>query len=423
MPASLSIPQSKFLALPHKFGAFVGGYGSGKTWVGATKLCKFAWEHPGLQQGYFAPTYPMIRDIFWPTIEECAETMGLDCDIRIGDHEAILSAGGQVRSTIICRSMDRPGSLIGFKIARGMVDEIDTLPLAKARDAWRKLIARLRQKYDGPNGLDVTTTPEGFGFVYDTFVKAPRDHSELAVMYGIVQASTYDNAIHLPDDYIGSMIASYPGELVQAYLHGQFVNLTSGTVYNTFDRALNNTDATENPGETLYVGMDFNVQRMAAVIHVKRDGNPLAVGEIINAYDTPDMIDRIRSAFAGHPIRVYPDASGDNRRSGDASKTDIQMLEQAGFMVCANKSNPRVRDRINSVNAMFANAAGERRYRVNVERCPVYTSCLERQTWDKRGEPDKTHDLDHAPDAGGYFIAHDYPINRPVTAIGLRMAI
>lgn len=423
MAASLTRPQADFLAMPHKFRAFVGGYGSGKTWAGASGAIMFALAHPGLAQGYFAPTYPQIRDIFWPTIEECAEAFGLDCDIRVSDKEVTLSAGGVVRSTIICRSMDRPGSIVGFKIARAHVDEIDTITMAKARDAWRKIIARLRQRYDGQNGIDVTTTPEGFGFVHKQFVEEVRKRPELASMYGLVQASTYDNEIYLPDDYIASLTASYPPELVQAYLHGQFVNLTSGTVYNTFDRKLNNTDVTENAGEPLYVGIDFNVQRMAAVIYVKRDGNPVAVGEIINAYDTPDMIDKIKVAFAGHPIRVYPDASGDNRRSGDASKTDIQMLEQAGFIVCASKANPRVRDRINSVNAMFANAAGERRYRVNVERCPVYTSCIERQTWDKRGEPDKSHDLDHAPDAGGYFIAHDYPINRPVTSIGLRMAV
>jgi hypothetical protein len=31
------------------------------------------WEHPKINQGYFAPTYPQIRDIY-PTIEEVAST-------------------------------------------------------------------------------------------------------------------------------------------------------------------------------------------------------------------------------------------------------------------------------------------------------------------------------------------------------------
>jgi len=61
-------------------------------------------------------------------------------------------------------------------------------------------------------------------------------------MYGMVQASTYDNESNLPDDYIPSLFATYPAQLVQAYIDGQFVNLTNGTVYHTFDRALNGCD-------------------------------------------------------------------------------------------------------------------------------------------------------------------------------------
>jgi hypothetical protein len=41
--------------------------------------------------------------------------------------------------------------------------------------------------------------------------------------------------------------------------------------------------------------------------------------------------------------------------------------------VVVNAANPPVKDRINSVNAMFCNGNGERRYKVNVTRCPVYT--------------------------------------------------
>ncbi|TDS92832.1 bacteriophage Rz lysis protein [Erwinia rhapontici] len=32
---TLNIPQARFLAMPHKFKAYVAGFGSGKTWVGA----------------------------------------------------------------------------------------------------------------------------------------------------------------------------------------------------------------------------------------------------------------------------------------------------------------------------------------------------------------------------------------------------
>jgi hypothetical protein len=68
--------------------------------------------------------------------------------------------------------MEKPGSIVGFKIGNAMVDELDVMVAAKAQQAWRKIIARMRYKVDGlRNGIDVTTTPEGFKFVYQQFVK------------------------------------------------------------------------------------------------------------------------------------------------------------------------------------------------------------------------------------------------------------
>ncbi len=61
------------------------------------------------------------------------------------------------------------------------------------------------------------------------------------------------------------------------------------------------------------------------------------------------------------------------------------------------------------MNAMFCNANGERRYLVNVQKCPVYTESLEQQIWAANGEPDKSADNDYPNDAGGYFIVKDYP--------------
>jgi len=110
--------------------------------------------------------------------------------------------------------MEKPESIVGFKIARADVDELDTLPLRKAEHAWRKILARLRLNYDGLNGADAATTPEGFKFTYQQWVKAIRDNPSLAGMYGMVQASTYDNESNLPDDYIPSLFATYPAQLV-----------------------------------------------------------------------------------------------------------------------------------------------------------------------------------------------------------------
>lgn len=414
---TLNEPQAQFLALPHKFRAYVAGFGAGKTWAICAGACKHYWEHPKAHRGYFAPTYPQIRDIYYPTIEEVAHDWGLRVKIAEVNKEVHFYSGRQYRGTTICRSMEKPDSIVGFKIARADVDELDTLPVRKAGQAWRKILARLRLEYAGQNGADVATTPEGFKFTYQQWVKAVRDKPELAGMYGLVQASTYDNEANLPEDYIPGLLASYPPNLISAYLNGQFVNLTSGTVYQQYDRAANMSREVIQPGEPVFVGMDFNVGKMAAIIHVKRNGNPHAVAEVIDAYDTPDMCGKLRGMLGDRAIRVYPDASGASRRSVNASTSDHQILREAGFIVVTNPANPAVRDRVNAMNAMFCNANGERRYFVNAETCPTYADHLEQQVWADNGEPDKSGGQDHTNDAGGYFIVKDYPVVRRIALV------
>lgn len=81
-----------------------------------------------------------------------------------------------------------------------------------------------------------------------------------------------------------------------------------------------------------------------------------------------------------------------------------------------------MKDRINAMNAMFCNAQGERRYKVNPNTCPTYCDNLEQQVWAANGEPDKSAGNDHQNDAGGYFIHRDYPLVKPATVINLRVA-
>lgn len=406
----LNEPQAAFLQMPQKFRAFVGGFGSGKTWVGCGSLCRHMWEHPRIPAGYFAPTYPQIRDIFYPTIEEVAHDWGLRTDITESNKEVHLYAGRQYRGTVICRSMDKPASIVGFKIGRALVDEIDTLNKRKAHDAWRKIIARLRVKAEGlQNGIDVTTTPEGFNFVYEQFQQLPSEQPAKAALYGLVHASTYDNEANLPDDYISSLFETYPEQLVQAYINGMFVNLSSGSVYGAYSRKANGTFATIEEDEPLHVGMDFNVMNMTAIVCVIRADQPLALEELTGIRDTPAMIQALKDRFPDQRITVYPDASGGNTSTNNASVSDLGLLRAAGFTLRVPAANPRIRARVVSVNAMLCNAKGKRRLLVNPYGCPKLAEALEKQAYDANGMPDKTTGFDHGPDAIGYFIHQRFP--------------
>lgn len=414
MQATLKLnkPQFDFISHPKKFSAFVGGYRSGKTFVGCVRLCINALEHPRIPQGYFAPTYPHIADIFYDTIPVVAEAFGLVADIVPSNKRVHLrDRRGRLLSTIICKSMEHPHKIVGFNIAHALVDEIDCMPIKKADSAWKKIIARMSTVWPSreENTIDVTTTPEGFNWVYRKFVKELAADPAQKEFYGIVHASTRQNAKNLPKDYIPSLRRSYPANLVDAYIDGLFVNLASGSVYPNFCRHKNHTNATIRPGEQLHVGMDFNINRMAATIHVIREGLPLLLEEATSLFDTPAMIAELKRRFPGHSITVYPDASGKNRKSVNGSESDHALLRAAGFPVMVNPSNPAVRDRVLAANAMFLNGEGQRRYRVNTDNCPVTTQVLEQQAYTDKGEPNKDGTEDPV-DALGYFIVQRFPV-------------
>lgn len=403
------------MQLPHRFRAFVSGYGGGKTWVGSSAICARFWKYPKVNQGYFAPTYPQIRDIFFPTIEEVAYGLSLRVEIMEANKEVHFYSGAQYRGTTICRSLERPQSVVGFKIGHGLIDEFDVMEPAKAAQAWKKVIARLRWS-GATNGLDVTTTPEGFKATHKLFVADVGERPDLAKSYGMIQASTRQNARNLPDGYIQSLIDAYPSELIDAYIDGRFCNLTTGTVYRSYNRSTHESREEIKDGEPLFIGIDFNVGKMAATIYVKRPNGWHAVSELKDIFDTPAMCSSIREKWAKNQIYVYPDASGGSRKTVDASKSDIALLTQAGFIVRANATNPAVRDRILSVNKQFQIG----NLWVNSRNCPTVAGNLEKQAYDTNGEPDKKSGHDHQNDATGYPIAYEFPIqhSRIITRIG-----
>jgi len=415
---TLNVPQARFLQMENKFRAFISGFGGGKTWVGCGSLCHKAWEFPKVRLGYFAPTYPQIRDIFYPTVDEVAFDWGLKTKIYESNKEVDLYYGRQYRSTIICRSMEKPATIVGFKIGHALIDELDVMATHKAQQAWRKIIARMRFKQAGLlNGIDVATTPEGFKFTYEQFVKEANKSEAKRKLYGMIQASTYDNEANLPDDYIASLRESYPPQLIEAYLRGQFVNLTSGAVYPDFDRRLNHTDEEIKPNEPLIIGMDFNVLKMAAVVYVIRDGKPLALDELVGVRDTPTMTKLIIERFPSHEIMIIPDAAGQSTSSKNSSESDHAILRQHGLRVEVNNTNPTIKDRLNAVNALILNGDGERTLKVNTYKCPRFTETLEQQIYDDFGMPDKKSGLDHVGDAGGYPLAKRFPIIKRIVQV------
>ena len=405
---TLTEPQDDFVFHEATYPLFVGGFGSGKSEALFKRTIIQKLKYKKLNQGYFAPTHDLVKLIAFPRISNLLTESGLKFDLNKSDKIFTIKNYGQ----IICRSMDNPDSIVGFEIADAVVDELDTLKKEHAENAWNKIIARCRQpKNDGlPNTAAVGTTPEGFRFCYDRWVKNGGGD------YQLVKAPTMSNP-YIPQSYIDSLRATYNPKLLSAYLDGEFVNLTSGAVYPDFDRQLNASFESVQDGDVLHVGMDFNVLKMAAVVYVIRDNLPHAVDELVGVRDTPTMAVLLKERYPNHKICIYPDAAGQATSSKNSSVSDHAILRQHGFTLYVNGTNPAIKDRLNATNSLILNSQGERRLFVNPLRCPELTGALEQQVYDKFGMPDKSSGIDHCIDAAGYFIAYKYPIIKPVTRL------
>ena len=402
---SLLKHQIKFLDdITTRYIALIGGFGCGKTAAFCFKAIHLAALNVGHRGVLLEPTHAMVNDVLIPEMDQILNEYGIPYKFRASPYPQYTLKFEHGETVILLRSAENYKRLAGLNLAFFGVDEADTITKATAKSMWRMLQSRLREGkvYQG----FTTSTPEGFNFLYEYFVKEAEGKTDRTM----IQARTQDNP-YLPEDFIQSLLENYPPELIEAYLEGKFVNLTSGRVYHNFDRHLNHTNLTlkDFPRHILHIGQDFNVGKCASVVHVIDDGIPYALDEITGAKNTEAVIQIIKDKYPGRAIMVYPDSSGKAEKT-NASQTDIQLLRSAGFEVLYPSKNPFVRDRIGSMNAMFLNGLGERRYKVNTNRCPVYTQALEQQAYDKSGQPDKSHDEDHPVDGGGYFIHYRYPL-------------
>lgn len=446
MAVYLSKPQSKAFWSTAKSVGVCAGFGSGKTRVAAEKAFNLLFENPGVPVAYGAPTYDLIRSIWYPAIEEICNEYSIKYSINKQNHIINLPGLGN----IICRSLSNPEKIVGWECGSAILDEFDILKPEISKVAWQKMKARCRFKYPKfkrkrdkerfgrkrhPNQMFAVSTPEGFRTFYEFFEESPLPGSEL------IRMSTYSNIKNLPDDYIDELMSQYPPQLIKAYIKGIFVNLTQGAIYPNFNREINYTERTVKKEDVLHIGMDFNVTKMASTVHVVdyKEKNVILkdqyhvpykstimipqaklVDEFYKIHDTPKMIEAIKERYnpKKFAINIYPDATGDSRKSVDASKTDIMLLRNANFNVVVNESNPFVKDRILSVNAMCENAKGEIRYFANPKKAPKTVKCLEQQVYDKNGIPDKKRDIDHLPDSVGYFINQCFGIAKPLTTVG-----
>lgn len=213
--------------------------------------------------------------------------------------------------------------------------------------------------------------------------------------YSSLLMNPNDNIENIDSEYL-DMLSKMPEKEKNRFLKGLFNDETDGSVYYAFNRDKHVREI-KPYGGTVFVGMDFNVDPMTAVIGQVSDGKIQIFDEVyLNNSDTYKMAGVLKTKnLAG--VKIIPDSTGANRKT--SGKSDFQILKEAGFTI-ESSHNPFVTDRVNNVNRLLSNDL------LTIDpKCKKLINDLERVSW-KNNELDQSganKHLTHISDALGYL--------------------
>jgi len=420
----------------HRYVAFAGGWGAGKTWAGARKLAKLHLHNAFDERNeatfvkglIIAPTYALAKAINIPEMRSAFDTMNLRHrwipDPRRFCFE-LPDLGTQRRpSEILVRSADAAVNITGFQVGHIWGDEAGRWrrdDVDPTQDALIQADGRLRDPAARLLQMNLTFTHEGDATrVYEDFEEKPKpDHA--------LYRSTTEQNPHMAG-FAAMQRTQLTPELAGQYLDGKAISFRGGQVYGAFD-ALRNVDAELRIDEhvPLQLACDFNIEPgMHAII-----GQYFAHADLLTSVheihaarmDVRGMIAEFRrlierefGRWQWEALQVYGDASGGSKWAGTGESCwDIvsQSLRNAGmpFKLKIHGHNPPVGDRVNVVNCALCGLDGRVRYKIH-PRCRRLIDDMKYLKWNQ-GEIDKSdRKRSHASDADGYRVHYLMPIQR-----------
>ena len=186
----------------------------------------------------------------------------------------------------------------------------------------------------------------------------------------------------------------------------------AGAVYYNFHAVDSVVEKEIDWKKPLHIGMDFNVDPMSCVVAQIDKGKIYVVDEVvIYSSNTEEMVQELRDRYGTKiPIFIYPDPACKQRKTSAGGKTDLSILQNAGFNVKVKHKHTPVRDRVNNVNSRLKSANGNRYIYVS-KSCKVLIKGLQQQIY-KIGTniPDKSEGFDHMNDSLGYLVDFIKPL-------------
>ena len=415
---TLSEAQQTIALCDKRFRLACTGRRFGKTFLAYEEMFRMATSKEATAKGgyniwYVANTSDNARRIMWASF--LTQEKYVPSAYIAKKHEQRMILTFKNGSTISVFSAEEPDSLRGSSIDFLVMDECGFCK----KSAWTTIYPALTDKYCEGKAL-LISSPDGYNWFWEIY----NEHIGKDDDWGIFHYTTLEGGNVSEEEIEHAKKEMSLKEFRKEYL-ASFETMAD-RIYENYDKDLNDIPEEEiDPtwGESdIHVGMDFNVRPMTAAISVDefdKEGNETIsfFDEIVTSgfSNTQQMCDKIKSKYPKATVYVYPDPTGNKHQpSAPIGVTDMTILRDNGFIVCAPRAPYASKDKWNTVNTAMCTADGKRRVRVSRTRCPHLSDSLNGFVFKENGDPDKSQGFDHITDAMAYEICYKLPIKRSV---------
>lgn len=387
------------------------GRGSGKTELARRRIVRFLpvkkpWQDP--IYFYALPTRDQAKRVAWKPLKALVPTEWIS---SISESELIIRT--VFGSELHLLGMDKPQRAEGVQWDGGVLDEssdqkpgiyeLNLGPAMTHRDPWLWRIGV-------PKRMGV-----GAAEFKDAFYRALNSTS------GRQEAYTWPSSTVLDPEVIAERRNSLdPIDFAEQYEASW--ETAGGAVFHAFSEEHNVVEDLKrhyNPNAPLIIGQDFNVDPMAWTI-CQQANNRQYLWQFDEVYlrntNTQKSLDYLWMKYGNRHKGEWwfvGDASGRARKTSAALSDYLIIKNDERFKpkrVLYNKANPRILDRFAACNALFMNAAGKARYKVDASCTHTIADLNHRAFKPGTRETDDSGDVGHASDALGYVIHRFYAI-------------
>lgn len=392
-----------------RFKVVAAGRRTGKSFCS----CVMALDHCLKQENrrvlMIGPTYGQAKEALWTTLKMLVNWSWVE---KISESELdILFING---SRISLKGSDRPETLRGISPSPTMM-VCDEHAFYK-QGTWPEILLPMTSDPVRRASVIFISTPKGVGNEFhDLYIRGQDPNYPDWESW---QFRAIDVRPDMAEEIQLARATLDPRTFDQEY-GASFLN-TGFAVFYPFRRDVHVRDDLLDfqMGEKVHVAIDFNVGIQASAAFAVRGGQMHWLKDYKGAANTQELAQWLVRDYPGHKIAVYPDPSGNARKTSAATGvTDFSILRAAGFEVLSKSAHPSIKDSVNAVNRMLEDANGNSNFFVH-PRCKDLIMSLEGTQWkEKSGSNDmdtaaidKANGVEHWSDGVRYACDYLFPI-------------